>query len=50
VVHRARLTGTDPDNAAATDWWREEISASPWGWDLKLREDTVLGGNRTLED
>jgi len=51
VVPQARLTGVDPDNPAAADRLGEEVSGSAWGWDLKLREDRVLGGAyRTPED
>ncbi len=32
-------SGRDP-----TRLMREEVSGSSWGWDLKLRVDTVSGG------
>ena len=44
MVPQARLTGVDPDNVAATNRLREEVSGSSWGWDLKLRKDIVSGG------
>jgi len=51
MVPQARLTGTDRGNAAAIRRLREEVSGSSWGWDLKLREDTISrGAYRTTED